>query len=150
MTKADFVTLLGEPDGHLWRAFYKLGDPSSRSTIVVYLSDAGSVEGLNLSTFKCDVPTGPFDAKTWRTVSPEDRCGMARDLVDSKYFEGVSLDELRTALGEPSRVTSLSYHYCGRYVDDTGKVRNRRAGISKCLYIEMDDGRVKSTEYAGS
>jgi hypothetical protein len=89
-----------------------------------------------------------FDAELWLRGTPAQRLSMVRDLVASYALEGMSREDLYGFLGNPDHETPTGpkVWYCGRYYGENGEIRERHAGMSRCLYMLFFDGRVEKAD----
>ncbi len=148
------VEMLGDPDGSSYgRAMYYFrNEGRSRPCLVLSFAHDYTVASESLSSMGRTTSTEAFDEKTWRAGSPAKRLSMVRDLVASDRLKGMSRSQLHECLGKPDRETPSgpTIWYTKRYYDESGELKKRNAGGSKCLYIEFRSQRVVKAEFKGS
>jgi len=152
----ELYELPGEPDGGRGGtiAFF-LGsshDANCQPSFVVTYGTDQTVQSQNLSCLQEEAGNAIFESGHWRNGTPNDRLAMVRDLIASRHLLGRTREEVRDMLGRPdtdSHTSHLKVWYTRRYLED-GKIKKRLAGISRCLYIEIRNGRVEKAEFVGS
>ncbi len=91
-----------------------------------------------------------FTKEKWINATPEMRDRLLQSLARSGILNGRTEQNVYEMLGEPDGASDGRVWYCRKYYDENGELKNRFAGMSKCLYISFQDGQVAKAEFTGS
>ena len=154
LSEEEVYEMLGDPDGSKHgRAMYYLRDEGqSGPCLILSFTRDGNVASESLSSMGDTTSHDAFDEETWQCGTPSKRLSMVQDLIASNRLRGLSRLEVYELLDTPDWETpgGPTIYYCGRYYDESGELKKRYAGISRCLYIELRDKYVEKAEFKGS
>ncbi len=154
LSEEEVYEMLGDPDGssHGRAMYYFRDEGRSHPCLILSFTRDGNVASESLSSMDGTTSTDAFNEETWRGGTPAERLSMVRDLLASHRCRGMSRLELYAFLGKPDRETPRgpTIWYCRRYYDESGDLKKRYAGASKCLYIVLRDQHVEQAEFKGS
>lgn len=158
LTEQEVYDMLGPPDGSSGGqiAYYLADQPDSSrfpAALVLGLTKDDVVRVQNLSGMGESQGSDKFIADIWRNAARDARYAMARDLSASQVLLGLKRQEVIELLGAPDRIyptdPTITIWYTRRYLQG-GEVKKRYAGASRCLYIDIRNGRVAKAEFVGS
>jgi hypothetical protein len=90
-------------------------------------------------------PNRKFSVESWKKAAPEERYYMADDFLRSVQTEGLTLDELKSFLGEPDYSQSTLVYYLNDTISPLSQAHDLFNFNRPVLFIPFNKGVVTST-----